>query len=244
LLDELHQQTSGLDTEADENGSQASNQQNGTNTSQAQDPASDIGKPTTPEPSSPEPGTETTQNNGGAGNPPPTTPVVSEPPEPGPGNVIRVVTYPGGGSMTSTVIEPGTSLVDSEGNLTDAGQIVQRMDLAGQFGFGSDVSGIAPETGSTTEVNGTSYRGLPERESPLDQTVGEKPPPESARPPTSYNPPGAPTSVPPSGTPFPGESQTITGWQKVIFISAAAGELINQLEPLIKLIVRAITGHP
>ncbi len=52
LLDELHKQTTGLDTTPNENGADASSQLSNTNTSQVQDPDSTVGQPGTPQPAS------------------------------------------------------------------------------------------------------------------------------------------------------------------------------------------------
>jgi hypothetical protein len=52
LLDELHLQTTGLDTTPNENGTDASGQLSNTDTSQVQDPDSTVGQPGTPQPAS------------------------------------------------------------------------------------------------------------------------------------------------------------------------------------------------
>ncbi len=83
LLSELHESIDGLNSELNENGDDASSQDNNGNTHQAQGGGAD--QPATPQAGSADSGSAS-GGSGGAGNPPVTTPSIPEPPDPNPGS--------------------------------------------------------------------------------------------------------------------------------------------------------------
>ena len=158
-----------------------------------------------------------------------------------PDGAATVYTYDAMGRSTTYFYDADEELIATQ-NLTTAGtgrQTAYSYDGAGNL-IETDVSSF-PVT--TAEGPGLQTLG---REISPDQYAGEKPEfsyDNYREPVCDYTRPGRPTSMLPSGTPFPGESQTLTAWQKIIFASGAAGELINELQPILQAIVRAIAGH-
>jgi RHS repeat-associated protein len=207
LLDLLHLQTIGVNTEPNENG--ASGQNAGGSTSQAQDPSRNVGKPASP--------TAAGGSGSSGGNPPPTTPASPEPPDDGPGYITRIIVDNNGIRAVTSPANGPEYLYQTSGPEFEQWQqnILENIasgesQLTGQVGsgiqsFGDAVDKALEEAGlgrvePTGSVQPTSQ---PE--------IGEG----------RYNPPGAPTSTPPSGlrtVPF-----------KIIFWTATAAEVIYRI---------------
>jgi RHS repeat-associated protein len=227
-LEAMHEEISGIEAEAGENG--AAPEASSTDTSPNGNPASDIGQPATPDASGPEsgnPAAEGGSGSGGAGNPPPTTPAAPEPPDEGPGNITRIVVDNNGIRAVTSPANGPESLYQTSGPEFEQWQQSSLENIAR--------GGTQENVGSSFEVGNktVTVTGLPD--APLSGSAEGQ---AAVREPTGdYTAVSQPTVNPPSGTPFPGESQDLTGWQKTGIVAGAVAGLVYQLEPVFNILV-------